>query len=570
MTDLTAPQSPKSPRIGCLLAAAVVLLPLAPLLIFPHANFSYDWFNQIWEISYWRKYVLTHFHFPATVSAPDAAGMPQPIFYGTFFYPLVTAISIPFGADWAIRILIIATGFMQFFFLRRVITAIGGTPRVAFVAVLAAAWAVYPMTNLYSRGAIAEFLAPSFLCSALCAGMLALQQENPRRARGPALIATLLAVLAFGSHPPTAAMGGLLALIIAPVSLALALHPQCWRRRLAAIAGLGAWVAVIMSPWLYATLLFSGHLAIQQHSDFWFIPQDDSWPARLQPLPFNHETELPHQNYAGTPFLDAQFSYPLLLLALCIAVPLIAAKYSQRDRQSRAFPLLLLSVAVFAVALAISSSLTFDALLPMTFLRVIQFPFRLVTYQNLALLTLIVAATWLRRRPAEIPGLLAILIIAWATAGVAMKLADAVALRDSVPVQRITDSNFLHPLDYADPEGTQSPPDLRRIQFKPLFLNVHDGDVTPTPLDIPAQSLVATDLVCFPWNHLVIDGQPLPIESTLAYKGETEAFLVPPGHHVVGYEFDPDPAWLTLKILSKIALLALLIAIAASFRPIRA
>jgi len=163
--------------------------------------------------------------------------------------------------------------------------------------------------------------------------------------------------------------------------------------------------------------------------------------------------------------------------------------------------------------------------------------------------------------------------LAWAAAAMGMKLSHAVALRDVAQftaAQQTADPSFVPPLDYAYGYGTQNEPSpAAHLRINPVWLKIESGHAVDTPFDLPATSEIVTNVVCFPWNHLTVDGQVLPYTSTIGFQQKVEAFISPPGHHVVGYEFDPDPAWLTLKILSKIALFALLIAIVASFRPTR-
>ena len=114
----------------------------------------------------------------------------------------------------------------------------------------------------------------------------------------------------------------------------------------------------------------------------------DAVLSRFSPIPLDTRS-LAKGLAVSTPYLDAQVNIPLLLLAF-----MIGAGYSRgcgengsvaRLHSGRAGTILLwTSVALFAVATVASLSAKVYGYAPG--LRIIQFPYRMVTYQNLALL----------------------------------------------------------------------------------------------------------------------------------------------------------------------------------------
>src|SRR5438105_2590883 len=78
----------------------------AALLIDPTANLYFDGHNDQWFVAYFGEYFRQHLHLPAVFNSAAAVGMPQPIFYGAVFYPVLGLISAVTGAALALRIAI--------------------------------------------------------------------------------------------------------------------------------------------------------------------------------------------------------------------------------------------------------------------------------------------------------------------------------------------------------------------------------------------------------------------------------------------------------------------------------
>jgi hypothetical protein len=99
----------------------------------------------------------------------------------------------------------------------------------------------------------------------------------------------------------------------------------------------------------------------------------------------------------------------------------------------------------------------------------------------------------------------------------------------------------------------QLPPD-RRPDVRTVRLPIGTGEWfgVAQPLAVaggPNGSWVQTDVVAFPWNQMLLDGQPAPPEQVRAASDQLTVF-VPPGEHTLGYRPVPDRVWLVLRRVS--------------------
>jgi hypothetical protein len=305
----------------------VVAAPLSLLLLFPHATFNLDWNNNLWMVSYARAAFTDHLRFPAVYNVSDRVGIPQPIFYGPLLYPCLAMLSVPFGADVGIRLACIGLWSMQFWLIFRLCRRIGAAVVYSIGTAALVSWAIYPLTNLYNRGALAEFCATTFLTCAVVAGGSALLDPQPRKRIAFGLLTAICAAMAICSHGPTAVVGG-------PLMLVLGLAAMCgdWRTLLKA-ACLALIVAAIISPWAYVLKSFASQLTIEVPGNPYYpvagnwqryASTDAAW-ARLKPLPLNDRwTSTPGAK--ETPYVDAQWNLPLVLLAFWSAAKALRSR----------------------------------------------------------------------------------------------------------------------------------------------------------------------------------------------------------------------------------------------------
>jgi len=558
-------------------AAAIVIAPMSLLLIFPRAASSMDWQNNLWMIGYDRVYFSTHDAFPPVYNVAGYVGIPQPIFYGPLLYPWLAILSEPFGEGVAVRAACLGLWGLQCWLVYRLSRVVSATRMEALVAAAATSWSVYALTNLYSRGAVAEFFGTSFLQCAVAAGGLALAEPLHQRRIPHALLAALCAAMALGSHAPTAVAGGSMLIV-----LALAALPWRARREAASVGkrtavaiGMLAAALIAVSPFLYALTHTSGPLAISGPNEYLHVAGKwtrleaaDSWWARLAPLP------IPQSWTAGTeqgltPHLDAQWNFPLALLAFCACV---SVTFRRRARGRRdAWPLLIASIAVTAFLLVLSISPAMQDALPLKLAAAIQFPYRLVSEVNIALLAVLIAAWSVRGRafPSSRRSNRIILTtaVSLAALGLGMKLLFVVSdIPDDASAPAATDdrldqlpSTFVGQHDYTVQIPARAAGQLAQETGERMEIPIGAGplqDVQEATADFPASTWVITSVLNFPWNRLLLDGRPIPFDEVHNLYFH-QAVFVTAGEHRFGYRFEPDPVWTILRYVSAATLLIL-------------
>lgn len=85
------------------------------------------------------------------------------------------------------------------------------------------------------------------------------------------------------------------------------------------------------------------------------------------------------------------------------------------------------------------------------------------------------------------------------------------------------------------------------------------GVVSSTLVDTSVPTLIATNIVSFPWNRIILDGKAVQPKDIAAYPLQgfalpipplTQATVVDPGKHTVSYRFEPPKVWQILTVAS--------------------
>jgi len=551
--------------------AVICALPLA-LLVEPRQQFGTDWIANLWLTAYYGEYFKHHLAFPEVIHTIQLAGIPYPVFYGILLYPLLGLISSLTDAHAAIRLAVGGAFFLQTWQVLRLMVQTGAPRRFALGTAALVCWSTYALTNLYNRGALSELIATSLLTAAICAVYRAcLLPLGPLR--WPPLATGLLCiVLAAGTHPITGLFGGTFFALVITVAWA----GSHGRGQLAACLGAGAIAAaVVLSPWIYAVLKFGPSLYVTQLfiTKLEYYPADiDSLSSRLMPFPFDRRVmENPNLSVNATPYLDAQVTVGLLLLALFLAVGLFDAGWRRLALQRAGLALVLASWVSFIIILVISTSPALGARLPAPFHK-LQFAYRLVSYLNLSLLLAVVgsfmalssdAARKLGSRPAT---LVLGAILALAASGLALKLQHGWANKSAAP--KVSGSSALSlPVEfygyyaYAVTQNLNGP----APPGEALFLHVEQGPefgrLTPERVSHATAEARRLKVQAFPWNVVRVNGQPA-INADTVNSAEGATITLPAGECEITYTWQPDRLWVWLNILSRGTLLALVILVA--------
>ncbi len=590
-------------KLSLLCLAVICLGALHPLLLNPHAEYGPDWSTHIYSIGFQSEYLRQHHRFPATLNLDLMVGLPYPVLYAVVFHPFAAVLALAMGVDWAVRLIFLVVLMTQTWQVRKLLQSVGSSEALAWLAAALLAWATYAMTNLYTRGAMAEFVGASLLISATASLVRGTMSEGASRFRLLIQGAFFYALCA-GTHPITGLFGGLfIAAVFTPLLVA------GWRRVLAPVAGGSVMVILVLASWLYALKQFRGTLTVdlgtmnekgvlvrwgEDRNQVVHFPESiDSITARLWPWPRDFRVEQAESMWSvSTPYLDAQVSVPLILLAMG------ASWWMWRRRKTRA-PLAGIGVqlwgiswGLFFVAFGLSIWPALWSLVPRT-LHMAQFAYRLVTYQNLALLTVVVGAL-----VALPPGLRSLRtpgrrwrLIAWASLSfVALTgltglvvMSSHVAAIQKPPIWQLLgwpeNSDMFaryHPGFYGwwgysvlgTNIDTESP--VRSVQPK-VGLGDSFGRVQPTSFELATATNVCIQVQPFPWNRLVLDGAPLDL-SQVRTRPEGYVMQLPAGAHQVAYQWQPDATWVWLDALSKFAVLGggLVVLFWASYEALRA
>ncbi len=284
----------------------------------------------------------------------------------------------------------------------------------------------YFVTNLYGRGAWPEFMATSAIPLALAAALRI--ARAPRLEPIPIVLLAISVIIWSGSHNISLAWGAVCVLVTVVLLRLLVGRPfAAGRRQLAWLAGVVV-LAVCCNGWfLLPDLLYAGDTAISATAAFnWHNTGGFNTPRVL----FNPLRYVPYGS--STPALYLQL--PMWLLVWAIVAWAVLRKDMTRELRRAALALTIVLVGLVTLVLVPFSW----EVVPAT-LKLIQFPYRLITYASLAVAGLVLVLVMaVERSPASHARL---------RAGTAVAIAGSAALclwQLWVPETR-------HPQSYKDP-----------------------------------------------------------------------------------------------------------------------
>jgi hypothetical protein len=584
----------------------VCTLPLG-LLLDVRSTFYLDWFNHLWMIDYYAEYFRQHHVLPDVFITNTVVGIPVPLFYGGKFYALTGIIGSFVGSAVAFRLVAFLALLIQLWHVERAVRCVSNGYRLLPLTVAAiVTWGIYSLTNLYNRSALTEFVAVAFLTAAVsCALVLVIRLASGWRSYYDAISVGLFYAAAAVTHPLTALFGSI---IIASIGLAAVVTlRRSWFLGVSFFTGL--LIGTVLAPWLYVCYRFSASLPISDpvtnrtwfQGKFFFPESIDNAFSRLSPIPIDWRVILEGISIE-TPYLEAQISVPLVL----IAVALTCFWRNSERGGNRKYKLLLqtigsLSFALFWLFLFVSIRPSISGFFG-GFFDILQFPYRLTTYINLATFIVVFALAgltdWGRLATDKFTSAKTAVVIICVTlslCALSLKLihADAVRSVDPLTNSRNLTQKFGLPLP-ADlsangRSGIWGPvhgsTDLPTTYYGYFSYSVLDGLATTLPVGfevskpikfLPGQSsrfgevdpadvylaeptLVATNVQPFPWNVLFVDGGAVQRRNVLAMPvsdyprwmgASLEAIPLSAGRHVLEYRFIPEKCWSILNTVS--------------------
>ncbi|MDB4983513.1 MAG: hypothetical protein JWM82_4265 [Myxococcales bacterium] len=567
-------------RLGLVFGALAAALAFPLEGLWPlNGQFYVDWHNHKWLAAFPGEYLRHHGGFPVVINTTELAGMPIELFYGTLFYPLLGLLTAWSSPDLALRIVAVVVMALELWLVSRALIDYDVPPWRARASACLVIWATYPLTNLYHRNAIPEFVGTGLLTCvvALWFSMVRAPTEAARRRRGLAL--GLVFVLMAGAHPITA----LFSLPILGLLLVLTLFEH--RRERALCASLAkhlllpaALAVVALGPWLYALAKFRSHLQIAGSLvGVWFYPGIDEWKTRFSFIPFDPRTLTAPLTQVSTPYLDAQLNFALAVLVLGWLAAIVWRRRS-----------VLASLGAVAPHVALAALFTWMSLSPKSYdflpngTKVIQIAYRAITYHNLAWLLALFALAGVMRRAAardpqarrQAPIAVVLAALALSATGVVIKLkhvqATAVVAGEprwlSGAAERRTwarlPGEFYGIPDYTTPSLFQPLGGDERVGLRPASIPIGTDEVFGVPeplrLDAGAGGWFTTNVQAFPWNRLVLDGAVVP-QAQLRVDDIRLAVRVAAGAHTLELRTVPDTAWVVARLVSFTLLLSWLV-----------
>ena len=540
---------------GCLLP----LYPLADL----HFDFAYDWKIHLYNIAYYGEYFRQHLSFPSVINTQDLVGWALPLFYGSAFYSFTGLFASFLGAAVAYRLFVVGLFFIQYFLVKKVTELYGGDRFLSHGFALLMTWAIYPLTNIFTRSASTEFAAVATLnCGFFCWILLAGDTDRWKKTILPLAFGFLFAFSA-GSHPITALYGGLTFVFFWFFTL-LAAKQKKYLLKLSIFSGLAA--LVVLGPWLYMVAKFQPYLQINGLANkIWFSPQAIDWFwTRVNLFPYD-----PRPPNDSTPHLDAQMTTPFLLFAF-FALSLLFEKRKQTGKKMALPQLTYVAGVLFVIFLVLSNFESLWNHIPVRY-HVIQMAYRLVSYLNLTIFFVAVSllkvlaslgdASAIKKVKFLVGILLVVAFVAvlikngrdedtqnWGRiAGIVerspLELLPAIPYRFQNMARNnyVTDSLFIQE---AHPNTTIPPITI------PMLTTPHDfGKTGEFQFKTDQDSIIPTNVQAFPWNRILIDGNLVMYGNTMEYANNL-AVKVKAGVHKASYLFVPDSAWTLLQTVS--------------------
>ena len=364
----------------------VVLLIASPML-FTKNGFAPDFTNDIWLSNYQEHMIAAHLH-PTLFLQTQQLGVFDPLFafYGGGVFALTGGLGAILGGSTILAFEImtlaaIAAAYGGLFWIAR---QLGVRGLMAHAPAIVFATSAYYITDLYGRGAWAEFMATSALALLIAAAL--------RVTRGPLRIAPAACLVAAstifsGSHNITLLWGTTLAILALALYWLLSGVPRRlpWRKILAT-AGLIA-LGVGLDAWfLLPDVSYAHSTAISAYS----IPWSATGFFNTFDVIFDPLRTVPRQS--ETPALYVQAPVLALVWGL-LALPLV-----WRYRRLRAG--IVTALAALGGLLAVIMSESAFALLPKSY-EVIQFAYRIQTYVTLSISGLVLLGVLALSRRAQ-------------------------------------------------------------------------------------------------------------------------------------------------------------------------
>ena len=376
--------------IDVAIGTLAVLLVASPLL-FTRDGFAPDFTSDMWFAGYQQHMISAHLHPTLFLQTQEGVFYPLFAFYGGALFTITGALAVALGGSTVLAFEVatlaaMAAAYGGIFWIARqlgVRGVIAHAPALVFVT------SAYYVTDLYGRGAWAEFMGVSALPLVLAA---ALRLVRGRWRIGPVICLVAATVVFSGSHNITLLWGSTLAVVVLVVYGLLNVRSGelPWRRMLATAGlialgvGLNGWFLLPDVRFGYDTII-SGEPQV-----FGAAKSVNTFGVIFDPLRTVPAAISTRGLYVQAP-------------VLALIWGLLAAPLAWRYRRMRAGVVTALIVLAGLLVLIMYPGAPFSgvwSLLPSAFQQV-QFAYRLQTYVALACAGLVLAGALALTRRAE-------------------------------------------------------------------------------------------------------------------------------------------------------------------------
>ncbi len=608
-TPVSGPEErPKpAPAWRSIFPRALLRLALCSLALIPLGdlgkNLQTDWHNHLWTIEYYARCLVGQWRVPDVLNAAEIVGVPSPVFYAAKFYAVTGALAALLGPGLTVRVTALLLLTLSSTHAERALREWRVPAAWSLVLALALTCSAFQLTTLLERGDVTEFAAQNFLITSVCTLCAHLKRIGNGEADPYGAVATgYFYGLAAATNPLTGMFG---ALLIGALGAA-AFSVSTWRRF--SKVGCGSLLLLIglLAPWLYAVGCFARDTFIADPAATAAMFNEECVTPALSALHaafalWNFRHFITACTSSGHAYqVHVQLAFPLLLAASSS----LLLSWQHPRKSTLILPLRRARAAAFGfggISLLIYCCPNVSAASG-HFFDILQFPFRLGAYVNLSLFVALFfnlgitdwesakKARWLSYPTRWGVPLLGLLVFCGISARVVLASSDwhyRSGAEGIVPLLKahrwpVSSANTWFPSaygwngehpdhfpplyfwvrDYEVVKGVsvenQTATGLPRLNL-PFKLSCSWGSVAPTQFTVAERTLVRTNVLCFPWNRLVLDGTPLSstalYSSTASYfipeiKPHCYSFMVAPGSHGLFYRFSPGPLYRGLQALS--------------------
>lgn len=561
-------------------AAILAVVPVSIFLIDYKSGFSVDWYNHIWIIGYFSNFLMSNGYFPLTMNTAEFVLMPHTLFYGFLFYPMMSVISLLTGPNLSVRLLCVLLFFFQYYYCNRLIREICGNVKIAAILSILLTWSIYPLTNIYHRSAVTEFVATTFAFMAF--SLLFIIMIDGYRGKRKILdiyVFLVLVLCILGTHPITFVFTGLFFLYLCGVFILYIRILLSNKINIIIFVVFTISVLLVASPWIY--VVTQNDATIKSFDRVILYPKSiDTLKNRFFPVlnPIDVRVEQSGISSVPTPYLDTQCN----ILIIILIVLFIAFQCFERRRDSSMSHMqfcisttLLISMFIFVSILSLNAKI-FDYL--PNFMRSVQFCYRMVTYQNLLIMTIscVVLMHYEIREAKGVVFVIIAVVVTLAAVSLYIKMERVRSSRNMVlgheflgfahQVSSGPRSWYLaHPRTFYGLSDYANLTDIREIgpvesgKNGEIFVSEIRFEIDESPFGeikscfsghLPVGGWVLTNVYRFMWNTICVDGLCIKNPDEIRGHGPKLVFFRGSGTSNIRAMFDPPSSYLIMRKIS--------------------